>query len=196
MTGNEHKEGNGGFGLPPGYFERLKENVAARIAIEEEMADYPWLRDNNKTLPFSVPDGYFESASCRLELAGHEQLVQKRPEAFSVPEDYFAENQVRLRDSLQDRRAGRRPVLVFFRSRTTWAMAAIILVTLLVYVYMFIFSPVEKDCGTVACIDRREIIRSAELDDLDAEELTPAVNADKLGKLLANPPASREEDIE
>jgi hypothetical protein len=196
MGGKDDNERNGGFGLPPDYFDRLKEKVSARIARDEEMSAYPWLRDNDKTPPFSVPEGYFAASSVRLELTDRRQLLNMRKDVFSVPDNYFESSGGRLRERLHSQRRSGNPRVLAFRRHATLAMAAVLLVTIFVAVYMFVFRPVEKDCGTVACIDRKEIIHAAEIDELDADELTPAVNADKLGKLLARPRTSPEEDIE
>jgi len=60
-----------------------------------------------------------------------------------------------------------------------------LLVVISVWIYNYYFKPVEvNDCGTIACVDRMDLVKTKNLEALDNEELYELVNPAELEKNL------------
>jgi len=181
----QHK-GVNGFSVPAGYFNRSE----ARL----ELLDLEQLSALPKHNSFAVPEQYFAEAELQSlgsglgsetqELAGLKilnALPKRHP--FKTPEGYFAAQAQQVNTLLaKDARVIRlRP------SRAWYAAAALLMLALGFWAYNAYFKPVETgDCGTIACLDKQELINAKTLENLENEELYELVNSKKLEEKLNN----------
>ncbi|MES2678863.1 MAG: hypothetical protein V4635_03220 [Bacteroidota bacterium] len=169
------------FTVPEGYFSAAEERL--------ELLDCPVLLASAKQDGFSVPGNYFREA----EVAGLSIVIGEsepsldfisRQNNFAVKPGYFQHNEKRLQDLLLNPQQPTR-VLSLFGSKTWMAVAALLIVAFGFWMYDFYFGPApQKDCGTMACIDRADLLKSKNLEALDNEELYELVNTKKLEQEL------------
>jgi hypothetical protein len=173
------ERGTHGFSVPDGYFER---NECAL-----ELLQFPKLFLRNKDAGFRTPGNYFDALTVRLSpenaaLAGQYLSRMPRGVPFSVPQGYFTGNA----NTLTARLTGAHPGRIVHLQR--WMYAAAAMLTLLTGGWLFNYynvpSQSSKDCGTIACIDKLDIIRSQNIDNFDGEELYDVIDADKLERNL------------
>ncbi len=168
------------FAVPASYFEH-----------REELLHYPALMALKKQQPFAVPDGYFEAQEVN-ELAkvmnAEENTFAFIPKqnSFSVPAAYFAEKELQLQQvsAIQARPAR---IIFLFGPKARLAVAAMLVAALGLWIYQA-NSPVEelKDCGTIACIDKIDLLKSKSLESLETDELYDLVNSKDLEKKMQN----------
>ena len=171
------------FGFPEHYFE----GSAQRL----ELLETPVLWSLKKQQPFSVPAGYFES----LELAGltaitgeEENVLAAIPKrnAFAIADTYFTENETKLKQMLSKQPQPAR-VISLFGPKVRMAAAAMLVAVLGLWIYrMNTPAPAElKDCGTIACLDKMDLLKSKHLDNLETDDLYDLVNSKDLEKKLS-----------
>lgn len=167
------------FAVPFGYFERNR-----------ELLPYPALLALKKQQPFALPPGYFEAAeiSALAKALKDEAPVLAfipKQQPFKVEDAYFAGKAAQLQHMLSAPAAPARILPLF--SQKTWrlAAAAMLVAALGFWIYQA-NRPVEelKDCGTIACIDRLELLKSRSIESLDADDLYDLVNSNALEKKL------------
>jgi hypothetical protein len=170
-----------GFTVPGGFFVKNE--------CKLELLPFPGLCLRNKDTGFRTPGNYFDSLSARFS-DGNEKMAaagwySNRPSRevpFGVPEGYFTGNANKLRTRLTGARRGQ--IIPIKR----WMYAAAAMLTLLAGGWLFNYynAPAQslKDCGTIACIDKLDIIRSQNIDNFDGEELYDVIDADKLERNL------------
>ena len=78
------EEGN--FGMPENYFDSFSARLFKKIAAEDELQKYPLLTSAQRSNPFTVPAGYFES---KEELLQYPLLIENKAISFAVPNIYF-----------------------------------------------------------------------------------------------------------
>jgi hypothetical protein len=67
-------------------------------------------------------------------------------------------------------------------------------VVLGIWLYNFYFTPVAvKDCGTMACVDKIDLLKVKHLEGLDNDELYELVNSKKLEQKLEKKPNKNSE---
>ena len=169
------------FQVPTGYFDRQADQL--------ELLNTPVLASLKKQGVFSVPSDYFEERMLN-ELASQpgedEPLLALIPREnhFKVDPAYFSKNEQRLRQLLLQTEQPPR-VMPLFGARTWMAAAAVLLLTFGVWLYDFYFVPVAtSDCGTVACVDKQDLLKSKTLESLESDELYDLVNSEKLEEKL------------
>jgi hypothetical protein len=175
------------FQVPGGYFMAAGQKL--------ELLNYPALAALKKQRAFTVPKGYFEELEVSLlakAMNGETPDFIKLPkqESFRVQETYFAENAARLEQQLLKQNKGAR-VISLFGSRTARIAAAILTIALGTWLYrVYTPGPATGDCGTIACLDRQELLKSKALESLETDELYDLVNSKKLEKQLENKAAA------
>lgn len=178
-------KGEAGFSVPENYFFKKE--------VQLEQLSLTKLSAIKKENGFLIPENYFEQTKQQLESnleEGFETLPEysllnaiKKQNHFTVSENYFTENSQRLNELLKEKK----PVKIIQLSlkRVSYALAALLLVVLGVWIYSFYFAPIEiKDCGTIACVDRIDLVKTKNLENLENDELYELVNPKDLEKKL------------
>lgn len=193
---DEHKEfpkllevkNTNGFIVPENYFSKNEQRL--------ELIQYPILNSIQNKSAFVVPENYFEEAeTCELaivlkeeedELTGFEKLRSlKKQNSFSISENYFSEQENRLLQILQ--KPEQVKVISLFSKRIAYAVAALFVVVMGVWIYNFYFTPIQvQDCGTIACVDKQDLVKTKNLERLDDDQLYELVDPSVLEKKLKN----------
>lgn len=182
----EHKEfpllekmkGKHGFVVPENYFEKLE--------VIQEILLYPLLSATNKQNNFEVPSSYFEELDAALSADNQEKAFPildgiQKINAFTVPENYFHVTAEKIESQLSIKAK----VIDLFSVKTwTVSAAAILVITLGFWLFSSYFSPVEKDCGSLACIDKSELLKNKNLEGVENDELYEVVDTKKLEESL------------
>lgn len=175
-----------GFVVPQDYFNSTADNL--------DLVTYPELFKVRNTAVFAVPENYFEKAEVS-ELAkvindSEEELLSftnlnalKNKTGFVIPANYFEKNASQLNSNLVKTEGGK--IIHLFTKRLAFAAAAILVLSLGFWIFSFYFTTIEvKDCGTMACIDKNDLVKTKNLENLDNDELYELVNPSKLEKKL------------
>ncbi|MCE3258609.1 MAG: hypothetical protein K0S12_250 [Bacteroidetes bacterium] len=178
-----------GFVVPETYFNASE--------TELELMPFPNLRNVKKESGFAVPETYFEETEVRElakvisenenELTGFDTLKAIGKEnPFSVKENYFELSQEKLAAAILQPEA---KVIRLNRggSAKLWysAAAAVFAITLGIWIYNQYFKPVVTgDCGTLACVDKKDLLKAKTLENIDSEELYELVDTKKLEENL------------
>jgi hypothetical protein len=176
---------NIGFIIPENYFEKSE--------IKIETLAYEKLAAIERLNAFNVPDNYFVEKTFVIKAAlnSEEQELSEMPilknlskqNNFDLPESYFEENKIEIKNLLVKNKSAKIIPLSF--SRMVMAAAAILIISLGLWVYKTYYQTVVvEDCGTLACIEKRELLKSKQLENLDNDELYELVNAKNLEKDL------------
>ncbi len=174
------------FVTPQGYFES-----------KSELAQYPTLNVLRNISVFEIPENYFEESAARLkekislaeEMSAYPTLNSiDKLNAFEVPDDYFESFSHKVRETLHEDEAGAfaKVLHIVFSKKTAYAIAAMLVVSIGLYLFNMDNGTVNTDCNSVACLDKNEIIKTNQLNSFDEEALIEAVNTDELQKNLNN----------
>jgi hypothetical protein len=169
---NNNRERKPGFGLPGDYFSHSAQSIMNRIAWETEHEEFPGLRSLKGTTGFVLPENYFVQMSDRTELLAFESLqgLKKSGTGMGVPENYFTENAGEFERLLTQKES--RIISLRVLRRVTYLAAAILILSAGIWIFKgTIVEKPEVDCGTIACLDKKEIIESKSLESLDDEYL-------------------------
>lgn len=170
-----------GFVVPEQYFQ--KSEIQLEISLYKKLAGFP------KRNVFNVPENYLEKKSIILksELLDMANELDEMPflknlekqNGFDLPESYFDKNKTIIKDLLIKNKSGKIIPLSF--SRMVLAGAAILVISLGLWVYKTYYQSVTvEDCGTLACIEKRELLKSKQLENMDNDELYELVNPKNL----------------
>lgn len=179
-----------GFVVPENYFDNSE--------LRNELLAYPALATQNKKTGFNVPANYFEEAETnelsKVLVNGESERENflklnaiKKQNPFTVKEGYFENSAEKIIASTN------KPAKVIgLFSAKVWysAAAAIFAITIGIWVYNQFFVIVEKDCGTLACVDKQDLIKTKNLEALESDELYELVDTKKLEEKLEKKPAS------
>ena len=175
-----------GFVVPQDYFGLNAGNL--------DIVTYSELYKVKNKPVFTVPSDYFEKAEVSElakvisdsedELHSFTQLNWLKYKAgFVIPANYFEKNKSQLNSNLVKKEVGR--IIHLFTKRLAFAAAAIVVLSLGFWIFSFYFTTIEvKDCGTMACIDKNDLVKTKNLENLDNDELYELVNSSKLEKKL------------
>lgn len=175
-----------GFNVPVEYFSKGAEHL--------ENLRYPTLFSVKRKSGFIVPADYFEQAEAgelgkamsdvKDELFSFKKLASLPKENnFKIDEGFFGKSSEHIHSLLEKPAKGR--VINLFARRIAFAGAALLVASIGFWIYNFYFATAElKDCGTMACIDRQDLVKSKNLESLDNEELYELVNSGDLEKKL------------
>ena len=174
-----------GFSVPQNYF--IDKEVRLELIAFEKLASF------NKTNPFKVPQNYFETDGLQSitvsgfdlesELNNYKTLaLLKKQNNFLVNENYFADNEVKLKAQLITNPT---KVIRLFSQRAWYSVAALLVIALGFWAYNNYFKIAEvKDCGTLACVDKIDLVNTKHLENIEAEDLYKIVNTKKLEQNL------------
>jgi hypothetical protein len=218
---NKNGERSPGFAVPENYFANFAHTLKARLEVVEELSEYPALLQHRNEEPFIVPEDYFELAAEQLQFtqlskardtntfkipesyfenASAKLLSRIAPESayktsernpFEVQDGYFEKNAEELRNRLLTTREAK---IIRLPSKKLWAAAAAVLLLAVFFsVYRTYFLQQPVDCGTIACVDRQDILNTNTVEGLESEELIELADPDKLEQRLLSPPARNED---
>lgn len=179
-----------GFVVPENYFDNSE--------LRNELLAYPALATQNKKTGFNVPANYFEEAETNelskvldgeIELENFLKLSAiKKQNPFAVKDGYF-ENSAEKITALLNKPA---KVISLFSAKVWYsAAAAIFAITIGIWIYNQFFVIVEKDCGTLACVDKQDLVKTKNLEALESDDLYELVDTKKLEEKLEKEPASK-----
>lgn len=185
---NKSNNINANFGLPEGYFEKSKLNILSKIEWQEENSNYSTLLRLKGKHGFVLPDNYFDALAAKSELLTYPALDEiKKSNSFEVPVNYFENNKTILLAKIitQGKNGGAK--IISLNSKTYWyAAAAMLVFSFGVWMWNHYYNTneiIDGDCNTLACIEKRELLKY-KLENLDNDELFELVNADDLEKKL------------
>jgi len=211
-----------GFAVPEGYFDAARMKLVAKAAWQSELDAYPLLasvekRNTNQAHPtaatddlfdktllselyalrsntvFEVPENYFEQQASHLtlELPSVWLGIPNPQTAFTLPEEYFEQSATKITGQINKEAKGR--VISMFRM-SSLAAAAILVVVISVLGYRIYNQPViEGDCGTIACLEKTELLKAKAIETIDNESLYELVNPSDLELQLNGAPNSQED---
>jgi hypothetical protein len=146
-----------GFIVPELYFETSAKAITAKIELAEELKAYPVLNSIEKQNVFVAPQNYFEGLSHTI-----------RGNMFAQPEQSGVTKILHL----------------VFSKKTAYAIAAMLVISLGLYFYNSGEETVTGNCGTLACMDKSEILKSNQVSNMDEESLMNLVDPVELSKNL------------
>ncbi|HWY11959.1 MAG TPA: hypothetical protein VN026_11570 [Bacteroidia bacterium] len=147
-----------GFVVPELYFETSANSITTKIELAEELKGYPVLTSIEKQNVFVAPQNYFEGLSHTVR----GKMFAGQTEETSV---------VRI-------------LHLVFSKKTAYAIAAMLVISLGLYFYNSGEETVSGDCGTLACMDKKEILKSNQVSNMDEESLMNLVDPVQLSKNL------------
>lgn len=180
--------GSNGFLVPENYFLNSESKL--------ELIEFPNLKELVGRSGFSTPENYFETKEFETfeklkteeqgELSSFQNLSSlPKQNSFSVPQAYFVSGETNIKGLLENNSGTK--VISLFRRSVAYSIAAMLLVVISLWVYNYYFKPVEvKDCGTMACVDRMDLVKTKNLEVLDNDELYELVNPAELEKNLGS----------
>lgn len=172
------------------------ENYFASAEVKSELSSYPELSAAKKQNGFTTPELYFETSAKTIkskieiaeELKAYPTLSSINKEnSFAAPQNYFEGLSHRMRENIHvsAEESGVTKILhLIFSKKTAYAIAATLVISFGLYFYNSGKETVSGDCGTLACLDKKEIIQGSQLLNMDDDALMEMVNADKLSKNL------------
>ena len=186
------------FSVPENYFETGAKKMLARLEWMEEHREFEQLLKHRNTEIFETPAAYFEKNAWKLELSEFETLrgVPKK-NMFVLNEGYFERaehniNKLVLKSTVSGS-SPKRKILPLFSPRGFYAAAALLIIVIGLWLYNYYFVAVSTDsCTTLACIERSDLIKSKNLEALDADQLFEIVNTRELEEKLNALPSANE----
>jgi hypothetical protein len=174
-----------GFIIPDAYFDKSEAKL--------ELISYPNLFKAGKNSGFDVPLNYFEDTEVnelsKVFLNEEDELLHvtflgatEKQNVFTVKENYFVESEQKIISTLSNHAK----VINLFVPRIWFsAAAAVFAIVLGLWIYNQYFKPYsDKDCGSIACLDKKDLVKSKNLENLDNDELYELVNTKKLEEKL------------
>ncbi len=167
----------------------VPENYFSHNEFILENLDFGKLNAIPKINPFKIPQNYFVKneglISSILDVQANESglhFIQKENN-FKIPKTYFKQNEIQLKNLLSEKKSAKIFNLSF--SKVAFAAAAIIVISILFSIYSnYTEVHPNEDCGTLACIEKRELLKSKQLENLEDDELYELVNPVRLEKDL------------
>ena len=191
---------SGGFSMPEGYGDAFARKLAHRLECVEELAECRTLQDLKNVHGFITPENYFETATELLQLQSLIQL--KDAGIFLTPADYFEQGAPALAtllriDALKGADTGFTLPADYFSSVTNralempsgktariislftvskWAAAAVLLALLGAWLFRGEEAAPDADCMTVACLQKRDLIKSRAIEYLSEDDLMQVID--------------------
>lgn len=182
-----------GFIVPENYFSKKESKF--------ELLEFEKLNSLKKNNPFKVPENYFDEDVLKLvtlsqvevssELNEYKTLASlKKQNSFIVPNNYFVENEEKLKGfitesstslSMTDKRQNKTKVISLFSPKMWYSVAALLVIAVGLWMYNSYYKTTElKDCGTLACVDKIDLVKAKHLESIETEDLYKLVNTKKL----------------
>jgi hypothetical protein len=173
-----------GFTIPENYFDLS--------ASKLELVDAPVLNSYPKQNVFEVPQNYFEENKTRIvslieerdELSAYPTLSSiERTNPFVTGENYFETSKNKI---LGKKNEGGAKIISLFGKPLRYAAAAVLMISIGLWMYTSYFKTTEvlNECTTLACLEKREILKF-KYENIDTDELIDAaVDLNKLEKNL------------
>ncbi|WP_317898546.1 hypothetical protein [Aurantibacillus circumpalustris] len=175
------------FKVPESYFVRKESEL--------ELIYFPILVGLRNKGVFEVPQHYFEEKGIdelttlvandinTLETFATLDSLEKT-NSFRIPENYFEEKSKAIAQKLQPQ-SGK--IVNLFSRRLGYAVAAILVVVLGLWIYNIYFTGLQaEDCGTIACLDKKDLVKTKTLERLDDDELYDLVDPSLLEEKIQN----------
>lgn len=200
---NSFNSESGNFGLPESYFQKSANSIFNKVEWLQEHKDFVRLTELRNGRGFIVPDTYFETLECKLELTCSPHLLSRiKDPGFNIPKNYFEDKKVNVlgefTQSEQKITSAILPsvrIVKLFHPKIWYsAAAAIFAVTIGIWIYSHYFVIDDKDCGTLACIEKRDLLKSKNLENLESDELYELVDSKKLEEKLGKKPTKNKAD--
>lgn len=175
------------FGLPHDYFHKNTTSIVNKIEWLEEHKAFPLLNSTKNNAAFKIPENYFSKNTIKSELLITPFLQEiNKQNPFKTTENYFERNEVNLKINsigiLKNRQQKKHNSL-----KISYAIAALLILTLGFFIYTTIFNKNEfKNCGSLACIDKTELLKTNHLENIENDELYELVDQKKLEEKLKN----------
>lgn len=177
-----------GFVVPVDYFATSEHKL--------ELIDYPKLNTLNKINAFKTPANYFDELEEKQfikfftdsENENSFKILNAIPKQanFKVHDNYFSASAEKISTTLLNEKKGGR-IIKLFSPKIYYAAAAILTITLGLWFYNNYFMIAEtKDCGTLACVDKVDLLKTKNLENLDNDQLYELVDTKKLEEKLEN----------
>ncbi len=171
------------FAVPADYFE-----------LREELVEYTMLRDLRQN-NFVLPHGYFENLPSavvsRIELVEETKVYAAltaigKENAFVVPEKYFEEFAGEIKELVSPAKV----ISLYDRVLKNYKFAAAAAVMLLVTLSIVLLNQTttivpNTDCGTVACLSKKEIINSGIIQNMSEENIIEMIDINALSDSLS-----------
>jgi hypothetical protein len=173
-----------------------------------ELIEFPKLSALNKINAFKTPANYFNELEEKqfvhffnendLEILGEKLSTIPKQANFKVKKNYFDSSAEKISNSLLNQKKGGK-LIKLFSPKIYYAAAAILTITLGLWFYNHYFLVAEtKDCGTLACVDKADLLKTKNLENLDNDQLYELVDTKKLEEKLENKTnnTTKNEDID
>ncbi len=182
-----------GFIVPENYFNKGESKL--------ELIEFEKLNALTKNNAFKVPVNYFDEDVLKTvtlsevevasELNEYKILASfKKQNYFKVPENYFVENEKTLNEKLNIKPT---KVINLFSPKMWYSVAALLVIAIGLWMYNSYYKAVEvSDCGTLACVDKIDLVKAKHLENIETEELYKLVNSKKLEDNLAKKSNSKQ----
>ncbi|MDX2174619.1 MAG: hypothetical protein SFY56_16055 [Bacteroidota bacterium] len=178
-----------GFIIPENYFSKTESKL--------ELLEFEKLGSLGKNNPFKVPENYFDEDVLKLVTLGEVEVDSelneykilaslKKQNCFAVPENYFetvAKRTVTLSGAevASNNSATKTKVINLFSPKMWYSVAALLVIAVGLWMYNSYYKTAElKDCGTLACVDKIDLVKAKHLENIETEELYKLVNTKKL----------------
>ncbi len=140
-----------------GYFEKLAQSLQYKIALAEELKEYGRLAAIEKVNPFDVEEAYFDTLTSAIQ----DRLFA--PQAPGLVE---------------------RLLELFFTRKTAYAFGAVALLGFSIMYFNRADTGNTGTCTTLACLEKNEIVNSAEIKNMDEETLIELIDVRALSDSL------------
>lgn len=186
-----------GFVVPQKYFIDSESKL--------ELLEFPTLFSLNRINKFKTPANYFEELETlqlsnllideENELKAFEKLnAIKKQNSFKVDDKYFTTSKDKLIAAVLNEKKEAK-VIKLFSAKIWYAAAAMLTITLGLWVYNQYYKVEElKDCGTLACVDKTDLVKTKNLEALDNDQLYELVDTKKLEEKLKNKSEDKSEN--
>ncbi|MCE3229106.1 MAG: hypothetical protein K0S32_3657, partial [Bacteroidetes bacterium] len=164
----QHKK-DAGFIVPQNYFEELEVSELAKVISQDPTRSILPMNSIEEDELNSISKDFLEE-EFKHELTGFDLLnsIEKK-NSFVVSENYFESSLNKISSAVRNKEQATRnkeqgtKVIRLFSAKIIYsAAAAMLVITLGIWIYNQYFKPVATngDCGTLACVDKKDIIKA------------------------------------
>ncbi len=186
------------FSIPSNYFEEASQVVSVKADWQQELLAYPKLSALSNVYPSIAPEGYFEEANELLSerIAAFQEINEfetlsslSKLNCFALPQNYFDTVLDAVRDRIHAPQAATiwdKISEIIFSKKVAYAFGVIMIAVFSLFYYLNQETTVVKsDCGQLACLDKKEILNSSFVNQLDEETISGMIDEDALTDSLS-----------